>query len=41
MGRKRAQGEESDFLCKSGIYPLRMEMREPTLEALFMEVVGR
>lgn len=28
-------------MSKSGIYPLRMEMREPTLEALFMEVVGR
>ena len=28
-------------MSKTGIYPLRMEMREPTLEALFMEVVGR
>jgi len=29
------------LLCDNRIYPLRIEMREPTLESLFMEVVGK
>lgn len=29
------------LLYENGIYPLKLEMREPTLESLFMEVVGK
>ena len=29
------------LLCENHIYPLKIEMREPTLESLFMEVVGK
>ena len=29
------------LLCDHGIYPVRIEMREPTLETVFMEVVSK
>lgn len=46
-GLKYAGKTEKDMaaamklLCDQRIYPLKVEMREPTLESLFMEVVGK
>lgn len=41
-GRSRADmAEAMRLLCDNSIYPIRVEMCEPTLESLFMEVVGQ
>lgn len=38
---KTDMAKAMELLLEQNIYPLKIEMKEPTLESLFMEVVGR